>query len=281
MWCPACWWYPQTRWRYGSTSFQMSQRSWQNQIAHVLWSRYGLCCITSFFGMQDELLDTSRSVLVCRALFCAAIGFFWNKSMLKLGWGAFIDNLCIFLNLLLVRVEKIRIKKSSLVKFTAIDCWKRPRDSLCSFEPSQNTSSYPTIFVRPLWIPNRYTRAAEHPRKNMELAMIRASSCWKNDIPKETPAPIMARIKFVSDEADPAIFGNGCNAPATVFGLTKPSPKVKTPMGTITAVGVFNAVAAKANIKTAPTRPINTPQPIMRPRPCLVTSLPPINVPIR
>ena len=76
---------------------------------------------------------------------------------------------------------------------------------------------------------------AKQHRIKIVVASTRASPCTKNEIPKETAAPDIPRIKFVIEEAEPAILGNGCRAPATLFGFTKASPKIKTHMGKITA----------------------------------------------
>ena len=76
---------------------------------------------------------------------------------------------------------------------------------------------------------------ARQQRIKIVVASTRASSWLKNDIPKETAAPNIPRIKFVIEEAEPAIPGKGCRALATLFGFTKASPKIKTHMGKMIA----------------------------------------------
>ena len=76
---------------------------------------------------------------------------------------------------------------------------------------------------------------ARQQRIKIVDASTRASSWLKNDIPKETAAPNIPRIKFVIEEAEPAIPGKGCRALATLFGFTKASPKIKTHMGKMIA----------------------------------------------
>ena len=113
------------------------------------------------------------------------------------------------------------------------------------------------------------------------IAMAKASSWRKKDALKETAAPIILLIKLVSEEAVPAIPGNGWRAPATVLGFTNARPNIKIPIGKIIAVGVLIAIKAMANIMVPPTKPNITPQATMRLRPSLVTILLPMKVPIR
>ena len=123
--------------------------------------------------------------------------------------------------------------------------------------------------------------AAIQPKRNIVIAMAKASSWRKKDALKETAAPIILLIKLVSDDAVPAIPGNGCKAPATVLGFTNARPNIKIPIGKIMAVGVLIAIKAMANIMVPPTKPNITPQATMRLRPSLVTILLPIKVPVR
>ena len=123
--------------------------------------------------------------------------------------------------------------------------------------------------------------AAIQPKRNMVIAMAKASSWRKKDALNETAAPIILLIKLVSDDAVPAISGNGCKAPATVLGFTNARPNIKIPIGKIMAVGVLIAIKAIANIVVPPTKPNITPQATIRLRPSLVTILLPIKVPVR
>ena len=123
--------------------------------------------------------------------------------------------------------------------------------------------------------------AAIQPKRNMVIAMAKASSWRKKDALKETAAPIILLIKLVSDDAVPAILGNGCKAPATVLGFTNARPNIKIPIGKIMAVGVLIAIKAIANIMVPPIKPNITPQEITRLSPSLVTILLPMKVPIR
>ena len=123
--------------------------------------------------------------------------------------------------------------------------------------------------------------AAIPPKRNMVIAMAKASSWRKKDMLKETAAPIILLIKLVSDDAVPAIPGNGCKAPATVLVFTNARPNIKIPIGKITAFGVRIAIRAIANIVVPPIKPNITPQATIRLRPSLVTILLPMKVPIR
>ena len=123
--------------------------------------------------------------------------------------------------------------------------------------------------------------AAIQPKRNMVIAMAKASSWRKKDALKETAAPIILLTKLVSDDAVPAISGNGCKAPATVWGFTNAKPSINIPIGKFMAVGVFIAIKAIANIVVPPIKPNITPQEITRLSPSLVTILLPMKVPIR
>ena len=123
--------------------------------------------------------------------------------------------------------------------------------------------------------------AAIQPKRNMVIAMAKASSWRKKDALNETAAPIILLIKLVCDDAVPAFSGNGCKAPATVLGFTNARPNIKIPIGKIMAVGVLIAIKAIANIVVPPTKPKITPQATIRLRPSLVTNLLPRKVPVR
>ena len=123
--------------------------------------------------------------------------------------------------------------------------------------------------------------AAIQAKRNMVVAIAKASWWRKKDALNETVAPIIPLIKLVSDDAVPAILGNGCKAPATVLGFTNAKPNMKIPIGKITAVGVFIAIRAIANIVLPPIKPNITPQATIRLRPSLVTNLLPMKVPIK
>ena len=123
--------------------------------------------------------------------------------------------------------------------------------------------------------------AAIQPKRNMVIAIAKASSWRKKDALKETAAPIILLIKLVSDDAVPEIPGNGCKAPATVLGFTNARPNIKIPIGKIMAVGVLIAIKAIANIVVPPIKPNITPQEITRLSPSLVPILLPMKVPIR
>ena len=123
--------------------------------------------------------------------------------------------------------------------------------------------------------------AAKQPKRNMVIAMAKASSWRKKDALKETAAPIILLIKLVSDDAVPAILGNGCKAPATVLGFTNARPNIKIPIGKIMAVGVLIAIKAIANIMVPPIKPNITPQATTRLRSSLRTILLPMKVPVR
>ena len=123
--------------------------------------------------------------------------------------------------------------------------------------------------------------AAIQPKRNMVIAMAKASSWRKKDALKETAAPIILLIKLVSDDAVPAIPGNGCKAPATVLGFTNARPNIKIPIGRIMAVGVLIAIKAIANIMVPPIKPNITPQATTLLRPSLITTLLPMKVPVR
>ena len=123
--------------------------------------------------------------------------------------------------------------------------------------------------------------AAIHPKRNIVVAMAKASSWRKKDALKDTAAPIMPLIKLVRDDAVPAIPGNGCIAPATVLGFTNARPNIKILIGKITAVDVRIAIRAIANIVVPPIKPSITPQATKRLRPSLATILLPMKVPIR
>ena len=123
--------------------------------------------------------------------------------------------------------------------------------------------------------------AAIQPKRNMVVAIAKASSWRKKDALNETAAPIIPLIKLVRDDAVPAILGNGCKAPATVLGFTNAKPNINIPIGKIMAVGVLIAIKAIANIVVPPTKPNITPQATIRLRPSLVTILLPMKVPIK